>query len=90
MSAQAPTERLKATLFPSNSFAALGRLEAVNHAMGLMADYGSQVWAILQDISLHPRSLWCACLAVRGQCRVQQVFEVNDFETAKWLSKSMG
>ena len=53
-----PTERLKASnpalgglpLFLLDEFAALGRLEAVERAMGLMAGYGLQLWPILQDM----------------------------------------
>ena len=53
-----PTERLKGfaprvgapALFLLDEFAALGRLEAVERAMGLMAGYGLQLWPILQDM----------------------------------------
>jgi type IV secretion system protein VirD4 len=52
------TGRLKASnptlgpaLFLLDEFAALGRLEAVERAMGLMAGYGLQLWSILQDMS---------------------------------------
>ena len=38
-------------LFLLDEFAALGRLEAVERAMGLMAGYGLQLWPILQDMS---------------------------------------
>ena len=37
-------------LFLLDEFAALGRLEAVERAMGLMAGYGLQLWPILQDM----------------------------------------
>ena len=50
--AQTPQERSPAlrepTLFLLDEFAALGRLEAVERAMGLMAGYGLQLWPILQ------------------------------------------
>ena len=49
---QRPVERLKApALLSLDEFAALGRLEAVERAMGLMAGYGLQLWPILQDMS---------------------------------------
>lgn len=35
-------------LFLLDEFAALGRLEAVERAMGLMAGHGLQLWPILQ------------------------------------------
>ncbi|WP_419790022.1 type IV secretory system conjugative DNA transfer family protein [Sphingomonas zeae] len=37
-------------LFLLDEFAALGRLEPVERAMGLMAGYGLQLWPILQDM----------------------------------------
>lgn len=37
-------------LFLLDEFAALGRLEPVERAMGLMAGYGVQLWPILQDL----------------------------------------
>ena len=50
--AQGASQRLKApALFLLDEFAALGRLEAVERAMGLMAGYGLQLWPILQDMS---------------------------------------
>ena len=85
------TGRLKApTLFLLDEFAALGRLEAVERAMGLMAGYGLQLWPILQDMS-QLRDLYGARASTFiANAGVQQVFGVNDFETAKWLSQTMG
>ncbi|WP_395442847.1 type IV secretory system conjugative DNA transfer family protein [Caulobacter sp. UC70_42] len=37
-------------LFLLDEFAALGRLEPVERAFGLMAGYGLQLWPILQDM----------------------------------------
>ena len=89
--AQGTSQRLKApALFLLDEFAALGRLEAVERAMGLMAGYGLQLWPILQDMS-QLRDLYSdragTFIANAG---VQQVFGVNDFETAKWLSQMIG
>ena len=91
IAAQAPVERLKApALFLLDEFAALGRLEAVERAMGLMAGYGLQLWPILQDMS-QLRDLYGARASTFiANAGVQQVFGVNDFETAKWLSQTMG
>ena len=104
------TGRLKApALFLLDEFAALGRLEAVERAMGLMAGYGLQLWPILQSEAA-PRkrsggAFRCRTGGAQSQLRdlygarastfianagVQQVFGVNDFETAKWLSQTMG
>lgn len=85
------TERLKApTLFLLDEFAALGRLEAVERAMGLMAGYGLQLWPILQDMSQLRDLYGQRASTFVANAGVQQVFGVNDYETAKWLSQTMG
>ena len=85
------SERLKTpTLFLLDEFAALGRLEAVERAMGLMAGYGLQLWPILQDMSQLKDLYGERAGTFIANAGVQQVFGVNDFETAKWLSQMMG
>ncbi|WP_235047672.1 type IV secretory system conjugative DNA transfer family protein [Limimaricola cinnabarinus] len=87
---EAPRRPSGPVLFLLDEFAALGRLEAVERAMGLMAGYGLQLWPILQDMS-QLRDLYGARASTFvANAGVQQVFGVNDFETAKWLSQSMG
>ena len=77
-------------LFLLDEFAALGRLEAVERAMGLMAGYGLQLWPILQDMS-QLRALYGARASTFvANAGVLQTFGVNDYETAKWLSQLMG
>jgi type IV secretion system protein VirD4 len=95
--AHKPSQRLKAsnptlgpTLFLLDEFAALGRLEAVERAMGLMAGYGLQLWPILQDMSQLKDLYGERAGTFIANAGVQQVFGVNDFETAKWLSQMMG
>jgi type IV secretion system protein VirD4 len=84
-------ERLKApALFLLDEFAALGRLEAVERAMGLMAGYGLQLWPILQDMSQLKDLYGDRANTFIANAGVQQVFGVNDFETAKWLSQMIG
>lgn len=86
-----PVERLKSpTLFLLDEFAALGRLEAVERAMGLMAGYGMQLWPILQDMSQLKDLYGERAGTFIANAGVQQVFGVNDYETAKWLSQMMG
>ncbi|WP_405049038.1 type IV secretory system conjugative DNA transfer family protein [Roseobacter fucihabitans] len=85
------TGRMQApTLFLLDEFAALGRLEAVERAMGLMAGYGLQLWPILQDMSQLKDLYGDRANTFIANAGVQQVFGVNDFETAKWLSQMMG
>jgi type IV secretion system protein VirD4 len=73
-----------------DEFAALGRLQAIETAMGLLAGYGVQLWPILQDLSqledLYPRR-WRSFLANAG---VVQAFGVNDAGTAEYLSSLLG
>ena len=89
--AETPGERLSGpALFLLDEFAALGRLEAVERAMGLMAGYGLQLWPILQDMSQLRDLYGQRASTFVANAGVQQVFGVNDFETAKWLSQSMG
>jgi type IV secretion system protein VirD4 len=77
-------------LFMLDEFAALGRLQAVETAMGLLAGYGVLLWPMLQDLSqlqdLYP-SRWRSFLANAG---VVQAFGVNDMGTAEYLSKMLG
>lgn len=89
--AQNASQRLKApALFLLDEFAALGRLEAVERAMGLMAGYGLQLWPILQDMSQLKDLYGDRAGTFIANAGVQQVFGVNDFETAKWLSQMIG
>ncbi|MEP2892371.1 type IV secretory system conjugative DNA transfer family protein [Tateyamaria sp.] len=89
--AQGSSQRLKSpTLFLLDEFAALGRLEAVERAMGLMAGYGLQLWPILQDMSQLKDLYGDRANTFIANAGVQQVFGVNDFETAKWLSQMIG
>ena len=80
----------KPTLFLLDEFAALGRLEAVERAMGLMAGYGLQLWPILQDMSQLRALYGQRASTFVANAGVLQAFGVNDHETAKWLSQLMG
>lgn len=89
--AQASSQRLKQpALFLLDEFAALGRLEAVERAMGLMAGYGLQLWPILQDMSQLKDLYGARANTFVANAGVLQTFGVNDFETAKWLSQMIG
>jgi type IV secretion system protein VirD4 len=77
-------------LFLLDEFAALGRLEPVERAFGLMAGYGLQLWPILQDM----HQLWSTYGERAGtfvsNAGLVQIFNVADVETASWVSKSIG
>lgn len=88
---QAGSARLKQpALFLLDEFAALGRLEAVERAMGLMAGYGLQLWPILQDMSQLKDLYGARANTFVANAGVLQCFGVNDFETARWLSQMIG
>jgi len=73
-----------------DEFAALGRLEPLEQAFGLMAGYGLQLWPILQDL----HQLWSVYGERAGtflsNAGLTQIFNVGDVETASWVSKSIG
>jgi type IV secretion system protein VirD4 len=80
----------KPVLLLLDEFAALGRLEPLEHAFGLMAGYGLQLWPILQDL----HQLWSVYGERAGtflsNAGLIQIFNVGDVETASWVSKSIG
>ena len=88
--ARSPARPAAPVLFLLDEFAALGRLEPVERAFGLMAGYGLQLWPILQDM----HQLWSAYGKTAGtfvsNAGLVQIFNVADVETASWVSKSIG
>lgn len=88
--ARASGRPAKPVLLLLDEFAALGRLEPLEQAFGLMAGYGLQLWPILQD--LHQlRSLYGQCAGTfMSNAGLIQIFNVSDVETASWVSKSIG
>lgn len=77
-------------LFVLDEFAALGRLEAIEKAAGLMAGYGVKLMPVLQDLGQlkrHYKESWETFL---GNAGVLQFFANSDLTTLEWLSKRMG
>ena len=77
-------------LFLLDEFAALGRLQPIERAMGLMAGYGLQLWPILQDIHQLRSNYGTSAGTFLSNAGVLQAFGVNDYDTADMLSKTMG
>lgn len=77
-------------LFLPDEFAALGRLEPVAQAMSLMAGYGVQLWAILQDIHQLRATYGGKAGTFLSNAGALQVFNVNDHDTAEWISRLIG
>lgn len=85
-----PTASNRPVLFVLDEFAALGRLEAIEKAAGLMAGYGVKLWPILQDlgqVKRHYKESWETFL---GNAGVLQFFANTDLTTLEWLSKRIG
>lgn len=77
-------------LFVLDEFAALGWMEVIEKAAGLMAGYGVKLWPILQDLGQlkrHYKDSWETFLANAG---ILQFFGNADLTTLEWLSKRMG
>ncbi|TWC97598.1 type IV secretory system conjugative DNA transfer family protein [Sphingobium sp. AEW010] len=88
--ARSPIKPARPVLFLLDEFAALGRLEPVERAMGLMAGYGLQLWPILQDMH-QLRALYGERAGTfMSNAGVFQAFGVNDLATAELLSKTLG
>jgi type IV secretion system protein VirD4 len=97
MVAQALTELARApgkapwpTLFLLDEFAALGHLEPVERAMGLMAGYGIQLWPILQDIHQLRALYGQRAGTFLSNAGVLQIFGVNDQQSAQLVSDLLG
>ena len=77
-------------LFILDEFAALGHLEVIERAAGLMAGYGIQLWPVLQDLpqlkTLY-RDRWESFLAKAG---IIEFLRPNDMVTADYVSRRLG
>ena len=87
---RAPSRPSHPVLFLLDEFAALGRLEALERAFGLMAGYGIQLWPILQDLHQLKSTYGQSAGTFLSNAGVVQVFNVSDLETARWVSSSLG
>ncbi|MDS7594930.1 type IV secretory system conjugative DNA transfer family protein [Agrobacterium tumefaciens] len=77
-------------LFLLDEFAALGRLTALERAMGLMAGYGVQLWPILQDIHQLRSTYGKSANTFLSNAAILQVFGVNDIDTAELMARTIG
>lgn len=77
-------------LFLLDEFAALGHLDPVERAMGLMAGYGIQLWPILQDVHQLRALYGRRAGTFLSNAGVLQVFGVNDHDSARLVSDLLG
>ena len=80
----------KSLLFLLDECAALGRLTVLERAVGLMAGYGMQIWMIFQDLHQLRSTYGDASGTFLSNAGVVQAFNVNDLETARWISGTLG
>jgi len=77
-------------LFMLDEFPALGHMDVIESAAGLMAGYGVKLWTVLQDLSQlqrdYPRS-WQTFL---GNTGIIQNFGSSDEATCSYISKLCG
>ncbi|MCG7363739.1 type IV secretory system conjugative DNA transfer family protein [Roseomonas sp. ACRSG] len=73
-----------------DEFAALGRLEPVLQAAGLMAGLGLQLWPILQDLAQLRAAYGQSASTFLANAGLLQVSAPADLETAQWLSQALG
>lgn len=88
--ARAPSRPSQPVLFLLDEFAALGRLEALERAFGLMAGYGIQLWPILQDLHQLKSTYGQSAGTFLSNAGLVQVFNISDLETARRVSSSLG
>lgn len=73
-----------------DEFAALGRLEPVLSAAGLMAGLGLQLWPILQDLTQLRAAYGDSASTFLANAGLVQVSTPADLDTATWLSRVLG
>jgi type IV secretion system protein VirD4 len=88
--ARAGVAPARPVLFLLDEFAALGQLEPVERAMGLVAGYGVQLWPILQDIHQLRALYGRRAGTFLSNAAVLQIFGVNDHDSAQLVSDLLG
>lgn len=88
--ARSTTRPEKPVLLLLDEFPALGRLEPLAQAFGLMAGYGLQLWPILQDLHQLKSVYGERAGTFLSNAGLIQIFNVGDVETAGWVSRSIG
>lgn len=88
--ARDPAKPATPVLYLLDEFASLGHLAPVEHAMGLMAGYGVQLWPILQDVHQLRATYGQRAGTFLSNAGVLQVFGVNDHDSARLISDLLG
>ncbi len=80
----------KPVLLMLDECAALGRMKPVELALGVAAGYGVQLWTAFQDLHRLRAAYGRTAETFVSNAGIVQVFNVNDVETASWISKTLG
>ncbi len=73
-----------------DEFHALGPMQTIERAAGLIAGYGVRLWPILQDLTQLKRDYKESWETFLGNAGLTQWFGVNDLTTLDYLSKRLG
>ena len=73
-----------------DEIAAIGRLDCIEKAAGLMAGFGVKLWSIWQDLSQLQRDYRDSWQTFLGNAGLLQFFANSDMTTLEWLSKRLG
>jgi len=82
-----PKERV---LFLLDEFAHLGRMPPVQRHIGLAGGFGVTFWLIVQDVSQLRSTYGETWPTFLANVDVLQVFGINDWDTAEYVSKMTG
>jgi type IV secretion system protein VirD4 len=82
-----PRERV---LFLLDEFANLGRMRPVERAISLAAAYGASFWLLVQDLAQLKGTYSEQWQTFIANADVLQVFGINDWDTAEYISKMTG
>ena len=80
----------KPVLMMLDECAALGRMKPIEQALGLAAGYGVQLWSIFQDLHQLRAVYGRAAETFLSNAGIVQAFNVNDVDTANWISRTLG
>ena len=69
---------------------ALGPMQVIERAAGLIAGYGVRLWPILQDLTQIKRDYKESWETFLGNAGLTQWFGINDLTTLEYLSKRLG
>ncbi len=73
-----------------DEFHALGPMQVIERAAGLIAGFGVRLWPILQDLTQLQRDYPKSWETFLGNAGLTQWFGINDLTTLEYLSKRLG